>query len=163
MNAELLQLCPTLCNSMDCSLPGSSVHGILQARTLEWVAISFSRGHSLPRNRIQISCIVGRFFTVWVTRSRKILIYTLEMAALSFIFNGLSKQEMAIHASILAWRIPWTEEPGSLQSMELQRVGHEWATNTLTSKPVWNIFLMDDKAREFIHLYIHPPNCVSFD
>ena len=44
--AKSLQLCPTLCNSMDCSLPGSSVHGILQARILEWLAISFSRGFS---------------------------------------------------------------------------------------------------------------------
>ena len=44
------QSCLTLCNSMDCSLPGSSVHGILQARLLEWVAISFSRGSSQPRD-----------------------------------------------------------------------------------------------------------------
>ena len=41
MRAKSLQLCPTLCDPMDCSLPGSSVHGILQARVLEWVAISF--------------------------------------------------------------------------------------------------------------------------
>ena len=44
MGAKSLQLCLTLCDSMDCSLPGSSVHGILQAKILEWVAISFSRG-----------------------------------------------------------------------------------------------------------------------
>ena len=44
--AKSLQLCPTLCNPMDCSPPGSSVHGILQARILEWVAISFSRASS---------------------------------------------------------------------------------------------------------------------
>ena len=48
--AKSLQLCPTLCNPMDCSLPGSSVHGILQARILERVSISFSRGSSQPRN-----------------------------------------------------------------------------------------------------------------
>ena len=48
--SEVTQLCPTLCDPMDCSLPGSSVHGILQARVLEWVAISFSRGSSWPRN-----------------------------------------------------------------------------------------------------------------
>ena len=47
---------------MDCSLPGSSVHGIFQARILEWVAISFSRGSSQPRDRTQVSCIVGRRF-----------------------------------------------------------------------------------------------------
>ena len=44
--SEVAQLCPTLCNPMDCSLPGFSVHGIFQARVLEWVAISFSRGSS---------------------------------------------------------------------------------------------------------------------
>ena len=53
---------------MDCSLPGSSVHGISQARVLEWFAISFSRGSSWPRDRTQVSHIVGRRFTVWATR-----------------------------------------------------------------------------------------------
>ena len=54
---------PTLCNPMDCSLPGSSVHGILQARMLEWVAISFSRRSSRPRDQTHIPCITGGFFT----------------------------------------------------------------------------------------------------
>ena len=58
------QSCPTLCDPVDCSLPGSSVHGIFQARVLEWVAISFSRRSSQPRDRTQVSCVVGRFFTV---------------------------------------------------------------------------------------------------
>ena len=53
---------------MDCSLPGSSVHGIFQARILEWVAISFSRGSSWPRDWTQVSHITGSCFTVWVTR-----------------------------------------------------------------------------------------------
>ena len=48
--SEVAQLCLTLCNPMDCSPPGSSVHGILQARVLEWAAISFSRGSSRPRD-----------------------------------------------------------------------------------------------------------------
>ena len=51
---------------MDCSLPGSSVHGILQPRILEWVAIPFSKGFSWPRDWTWVSCIVGRFFTTWV-------------------------------------------------------------------------------------------------
>ena len=60
--AELLQLCPTLCDFVDCSLPGSSVHGILQARILEWVAMPSSRGASQPRDRTQVSCVscIGR-------------------------------------------------------------------------------------------------------
>ena len=57
----------TLCNPMDCGLPGSSVHGILQARIQEWAAISFSRGSSPPRDRTQVFCIAGRFFTIWAT------------------------------------------------------------------------------------------------
>ena len=58
----------TLCDPMDWSLPGSSVHGIFQARVLEWVAISFSRGSSQPRARTRVSRSVGRHFTVWATR-----------------------------------------------------------------------------------------------
>ena len=58
------QLCPTLCGPMDCSPPGSSVHGVLQARTLERVAISYSRGSFWPREPTWVSCIAGRFFTI---------------------------------------------------------------------------------------------------
>ena len=58
------QSCLTLCNPMDWSPPGSSVHGILQARILEWVAIPFSRGSSWSRDWTQVSCIAGRFFTI---------------------------------------------------------------------------------------------------
>ena len=56
-------MCPTLCDPMDCNPPGSSVHEIFQARIPEWVAISFSRGSSQPRDRTQVSCTAGRFFT----------------------------------------------------------------------------------------------------
>ena len=65
---EVSQSCPTLCDPMDCSLPGSSIHGILQATVLEWVAISFSRGSSWPRDRTQVSHIAGRHFNLWATR-----------------------------------------------------------------------------------------------
>ena len=58
------QSCLTLCNTEDCSPPGSSVHGILQARILEWVAMPSSRGSSQPRDRAQVSRIAGGFFTV---------------------------------------------------------------------------------------------------
>ena len=61
------QSCLTLCDPTDCSPPGSSVCGILQARILEWVAIPFSRGSFWCRDRIQVSCIAGRFFTMWAT------------------------------------------------------------------------------------------------
>ena len=59
---SVTQLCPILCNPTDCSPPGSSVHGILQARILEWVAISSSRGSSQPRDQTRVSCAscIGR-------------------------------------------------------------------------------------------------------
>ena len=66
VHAELLQLCPTLCDPMDYSPPGSYVHGILQTRILEWVAIPFSRASFQPRDRNHVSCnscIAGIFFT----------------------------------------------------------------------------------------------------
>ena len=62
------QLCLILCDCMDCSQPGFSVHGILQARILEWIAIPFSRGTSPPRDRNLDFLISGRFFTVWAPR-----------------------------------------------------------------------------------------------
>ena len=65
--SEVAQSCPTLCVPMDCSLPGSSVHGIFQAIILEWIAISFSRGSSQPRDQTRVSLVVDRRFTVWAT------------------------------------------------------------------------------------------------
>ena len=94
-----------------CSLPGSSVHEIFQARILEWVAISSSRGTSRPRDRTRVSCIVGRHFTVWATR------------------EVMLEKAMTTHSSTLAWIIPWTEEPGRLQPLGSQRVRHNWATS----------------------------------
>ena len=64
----MAQSCLTLYYSTDCSLPGSSVHGILQARTLEWVAIPFSRGSSRPRDWTCISCIGRQILYHWATR-----------------------------------------------------------------------------------------------
>ena len=60
--SSVAQSCPTLCDPMDCKLSGSSVHGIFQARVLEWVAIAFSRGSSQPRDRTRVSLIAGRHF-----------------------------------------------------------------------------------------------------
>ena len=65
VKSEVAQSCPTLSDPMDCSPPGSSVYGILQARVLEWVAIPFSRGSSQPKEGTWVSHIGGRFFTVW--------------------------------------------------------------------------------------------------
>ena len=63
-----VQSCMTLCNPIEYSLLGSYVHGILQARILDWVAIPFSRGSSRLRDQTRVSCITGRFFIIWGSR-----------------------------------------------------------------------------------------------
>ena len=82
--SEVAQSCPTPSDPMDCSLSGSSVHGVFQARVLEWGAIAFS------------DSALGRYIS---------------------------------HSSTLAWKLPWTEEPGRPQSMGSLRIGHDWATS----------------------------------
>ena len=72
--SEVAQSCPTLHDPMDCSPPGSSVHGIFQARVLEWDAISFSRESSQPRDRTRVSRTAGRCFTVWATREAQLIL-----------------------------------------------------------------------------------------
>ena len=112
---SVAQPCPTLCDPVDCSPPGSSVHGTLQARTgsglkprllhlRHWQAGSFTTGlpWRLGWERICLPCRRPHFHR-WV---RKVP----------------WRRETATHSSILAWRIPWTEEPGGLQSMGSQRV-----------------------------------------
>ena len=126
------------------SLPGSSVHGIFQARTLEWVTISFSRKASQPGDWTCVSCIIGRRFTIWATREAHLIGASLlaqtvknlpamrEVWVQSLSWKDPQEKEMAPHSSILAWNIPWKEEPGRLQSMGSQRVGNDWATQTHT-------------------------------
>ena len=90
--SEVAQSCPTLCDPMDCSLPGSSVHGTFQARILEWAAISFSKESSQPRDRTQASCIVGRRFTVWAIREFYNM-YSVQFSRL-VISNSLRPREL---------------------------------------------------------------------
>ena len=73
MRVKSLQLYPTLCSPMGCSPPGPSVHGILQARRLKWVSMPSSRGSSWLWDGTRVSCIAGRFFTVWATREAQTL------------------------------------------------------------------------------------------
>ena len=107
---------------MDCGLPGSSVHGILQARVLEWVAFPFSRGSSLSGDRIRVSCIISGSLTSLVAQMVKRLPTMLETWVQSLGQEDLLEKEMATHSNILAWKSPWTEKPGSIQSMGSQRV-----------------------------------------
>ena len=79
-------MCPTLCDRMDCSLPDSSVHGIFQARIVEWVAISFSRGSSQPRDQTWVSLIAGRCF-IWATREAPNWMSECPLLIVRFFFN----------------------------------------------------------------------------
>ena len=113
---------------MNCSLPGSSVHGVSQARIMEGVAISFSRGSSQPSDQTCISCI-----------GRQVLYHPATWEAPGTVFTPIllninklplrEEKAMAAHSSTLAWKIPWTEEHGRLQSMGSLRVRHDWATS----------------------------------
>ena len=97
---KIAQLCLTLCNPMDYSPPGSSVHGIIQARILEWVAISFSRGSSQPRDQTWVSCTEGRFFTVWATR--------LTLISFSqFEYSVFSNRPSCLSASLTSGHLCW--------------------------------------------------------
>ena len=180
--SEVVQSCLTLCDPMDYSPPGSSVHGIFQARILEWVAISFFRGIfptqglnlGLPHCRqilYSLSHQGSDRHTVnyWLTqdsspgslipegevkvKSERVMSDSLQPHALYSPWNspgqntgggslsllqGISQprdwtqKEMATHCSTLAWKIPWVEAPGGLQSMGLQ--SQTWLSD-FTSSP----------------------------
>ena len=115
--SEVAQSYPTLSDPMDCSLPGSSVHGIFQARVLEWGAIAFSEINSLHIN-IFPYC-VGYFFI------SLIISFAVQKENLIRFFKFDYEKAMAPHSSTPAWKIPSTEEPGRLQSMGSLRVGHD--------------------------------------
>ena len=120
------QLCLTLVTPQDCSQPGSSVHGILLARILELSATPFSRDSFWPTGQTQVSHIASL-----VAQRLKRLPAMWETWVRSLGWEDPLEEEMATHFSTLAWRIPWTEEPGGLQSTGSQRVGRDWTTSPL--------------------------------
>ena len=99
--SEVAQSCPTLCDPMDCSLPGFSVHGIFQEWVLEWVVISFSRGSSWPRDRTQVSRIVGRRFTLWARMGRIMIIRVFPLSTGKFY----CKSNQNINGIFSPWKI----------------------------------------------------------
>ena len=135
---------------MDCSSPGSTVSGILQSRILEWTAIPFSRGSSWPRDRAWVSCTSSLLFELqgsWcqvkfpnitpyssccaslVTQTVKASAYNEGDPGLIFGSGRSPGEGNGNRFQTLAWKIPWTKEPGRLQSMGSQRVRHDWATS----------------------------------
>ena len=100
--SDVAQSCPTLCDPLDCSPPGSSVHGILQARILEWVVTSSSRGSSQPRDQTHVSCVacIGRWMLYhWATWEDCI-----------YIWLTYSTQIQTIHLiyeHVIGWKYNW--------------------------------------------------------
>ena len=150
-----------LWDPVDCSPPGSSVHGVLQARILGWVSVSRATGSSWPRGQnlhlLVSPALAGRFFTIvpknsfegkpknkhgsyLVAQIVKSLPAMQETWVRSLGREGYLEKEMATHSSILAWRIPWTEEPGGLQSMGSQRAGHDWALTLFQTTNILHCF-----------------------
>ena len=104
VSAQSLQLCPTLCNPVDCSLPGSSVHGILLARTVEWVAMPSSRGSSSSWDQTHVCCvswIAGRFFTHWATLDAQSLDKTVKFKK-KFLVILTNRQDINRYPSLIA-------------------------------------------------------------
>ena len=102
--------------------------GILQTRKLEWVTMPSSSRSFQPRDQTQVSRTAGGFFTIWATREAVILITPNQSITCPYYVCKLEKA-MAPHSSTLARQIPWTEEPGGLQSMGSLGVRHNWATS----------------------------------
>ena len=151
--SEVAQSCPTLHDPMDCSLPGSSIHGIFQARVLEWGAIAFSAMEcysAIKREWNLAICDMKEhrvYYTKWNKSEDKYSTISLVCGIirtkfracirkqkkshrweLNHINNEMMEKAMAPHSSILDWKIPWTEKPGRLQSMGLRRVRNGLAT-----------------------------------
>jgi len=113
--SEVAESGPTLTNPMDCSLPGSSIHGIFQARVLEWGAIALSE--------YMHTCIYIIGLPLWL--SGKESACNVGNVVQSLHREDPLKKEIETHSSILSWEIPWTEKLGGLQSMGSQRVRHD--------------------------------------
>ena len=136
MCVSVAQQCLTFCSPMDCSFPGSSVHGILQARILNWVAVSSSRGSSRSRDQtlISFSFCTGRGILYQQNHLGSPLHNIYRETDKGFPGGSAGEESAcnagdlqkgtATHGRIPAWRIPWAEEPGGLQCMDLQRVRH---------------------------------------
>ena len=118
---------------MDCSRPGSSIHGILQARILEWVAISFSRRSSQPRDWTQVSRIVGRHFTIWDTQE-KVFLNSMSCSGHYLILSSLLQKNImkSFYLFLQFLLYLYTLQSG---------IYHHWNALDKTSTPISNTFL----------------------
>ena len=138
--SEVTQSCPTLSDPVDCSPSCSSICGIFQATVLEWGAIAFS-----PRVFANVSPSAWNAILSFVpsgaspkaqrVKNLPAVQGTQKMWVRSMGLEDPLEEEVATHSSILAWEIAWTEEPGGLPFLGLQRVGHNWVTKRARLSP----------------------------
>ena len=170
----VIQSFPTFCDHKDCIPPGSSVHGTLQARMLEWVAISSLRGSSWPRDWTWIFCIAGRFFIIWATREallNEVSQKEEKYCMMSFIC-GLQKEILQMNFQNRKRLTDLENEltlwlPGERDSQGVwEGHGTHWYTqNGLTNKDllynIWNTaqhyvptWMGEGLGGEWIHVYV---------
>ena len=124
--ALVAQSCLTLCDPVNCSPLGSSVHGILQARILEWVAVPFSRGSSWPRDQTWVSRIAGTFFTVWAIMEA---VFIFNYSSNSVDYSAIKKNTFE---SVL---MRWMKLEPIIQSEVSQKEKHQYSILT----HIWNL------------------------
>ena len=123
----------SLCHPMDCSPPGSSVHGIFQERILEWVVIPISRGSSPSRDRTWVSCIAGRFFTVWAIREAPLGTYLAtfcksDVVKIVFLRRRERDKPFSANAGLDLEMTVFPRQP---------RTPGRWASGESSSLPLW--------------------------
>ena len=123
--SEVAQSCLTLCDPVDCSLPGSSVHGILQARILKWVAISFSRGSSRPRDQTQVSRTGGRCFGIQNCCGPETVICFLYFPPFLSIYCSYPLPVSLLYIDMCG-KITYFQFPGSQNKRSIPKEPHLW-------------------------------------
>ena len=156
------------CDPMNCSWPGSSAHRILQARILEWVIFSFSKGSSQPRNQTQVSSIAGRLYTDWAMRETLKLFYywsseSYSVVSDSFWPHGLYRPYGTLQARILEWvailspgdlpnpGIEFRSPPLQVDSLPAYRLGKLKNTGVGVLFLLQGIFLIQESIQGLLH------------
>ena len=144
------QSCPTLCDPMDCSRPGSSAHGIFQAKVLEWGAISFSRGSSRPRGWTWVSCIAGRCFTVWATREAPITEGESELSHVRLFVTPWTVADQAPPSMGFSRQEYWSglpfPSPGDLPEPGIEPRSPAFQAEALTSEPSQKVVFLKKRC-----------------
>ena len=160
---RVFQSCPTLCDPKDCSLPGSSVHAILQAKILEWIVIPFSRGSSWPRDQTQVSWIAGRFFAIWATREahnsqKKYNLChnpNIQIKKTTYPYNNFDLYSFSYILCNLFLSFFFFFNPGHNQLNKLHNLlkGHNWQLKNAAPAPMVSILL--NSNRNYFKLFSH--------